>query len=130
MEWKHRRLGLKHPKGCKFFKKDGSITNLFKIALLFTENKTRSSRKEILLEIGIEPESVSKKGYYASIFGTLTANEIIFFDGKKYTSGTRFKEYLEHCAKQMVDLGFNTEKRKLYKTLLKETSQALHFILA
>ncbi len=105
------------------------ITKPLQVALLFTENKTVPSRKEILKSIG-EP-NWENKGQLSCLFTALNWNRVIEYDKKNkcYVQGERYKEYLEYSLQQMTDLHAQSKHKEEHLQLLKETSQTLHFIM-
>lgn len=130
MEWLKRdcisyRGSKSHKKALPF--KDGEFTKQFKISCLFLGGKTKKSRKDILLSVN-EFRVNEHSTFNASLFQTLLKNEIIKYDGE-YKAGERFKEYAQYCAKELVRLGLHKRFRKLYANLLKESSNAMHFIM-
>jgi len=130
MEWLHRHTGV-HPKGANPFKGNGSPTRLLKIALLFIEGKSEKNRKDILIKVGVAKDRASANGQNSSLFSTLMVNGVIEYDkeNKVYKSGNRFKEYLQYCAEYMSLKGTHKRRKKLYLSMLKESSQAMHFML-
>jgi len=130
MEWVRRYGGL-HEKGAKPFKADGTPSRQLLIALLFVEGKAVKLRRDILTKVGVDKEKAKTQGYNSSLFQTLTYNQVIKYDTEKrvYVAGSKHKEFLKYCAEYMVLKGFHKKKRKVYLTMMRESSQAMHFIL-
>ena len=105
------------------------IAKTLQVALLLANKQTMKGRKEILKAIG--ESRWESKGQLACLFTALNWNNVIKYDKetKSYTQGRRYKEFLEYSLNLMKHLNIQHKHKDEYLTLLRETSQTLHFIM-
>ena len=109
--------------------RSSGLAKPLQVALLFNNNQTMKGRKEILKAIG--ESNWKTRGQLACLFTALNWNSVIKYDKetKSYIQGRRYKEFLEYSLNLMTRLGIQNKHKTEYLTLLRETSQTLHFIM-
>ena len=112
------------------------VTHILRLAVLITHTELKS-RKDALRKLGIPEERVLKPGQLTCVFNSMIANNVITYDKIKkcYKKGKRHKEYMQYVVSQIQKLKTPSKEvqdflDREYKTILKECSNSLHFILS
>ena len=113
----------------KVFATKSKLTLPTQVALLFTDNQTPGTRKEILKSLGIK--KYNRKGYLSGLMSILSINNIIKYEPlkKSYITSFRYIEFLKAIQKQIEDNNLRDLYKEEYFKILQLTSQTVHFIL-